>query len=1191
MKSPKERALKIVYDRLIKVSLVDMSAPLSWINQCFAETITGFGTAKDEKINSLEELRQLIKNGRKQSKMFSTFHVKKLTPYRPTYTSDDIAVFSDEFLLSTKLGNESFQLHLFFTCVFQYFGKSWKCISFHGSAPPDGSTTEDTFHMDESKKKIIELEDKVAERTFLLSQKNQQLQLEASLEKVRSASWMMKGTNDLVNLVAVLFSELGKLGFDLDGGAIVLNIFDHQSDDITQWIIDANHQFPFSFKHPQFDNPILNDIRNAKKTGVKYFSNTYSSAAKNAFWNFYFSNTDFQRFPKKLQKEILSKPSYAQCMALEKNTAILHPNINGSVLDKDQQYILQRFANVFEQSYSRFLDLQKAEAQAREAQLEAALERVRSKTMGMHNSEDVGQAVLTMFNELAGIGNKSLRSGILIINENITMDVWTAHQDGSLVIGNVDMQIHKLLKEVFDSWKRGEQYFVYKIGGKEQSAYFKAINESSDYPIKYDIKSLPKSQFCHCFFFSEGAIFAWGESEISGNLKIVFQRFADVFRQTYKRYIDLQKAEAQAREALIELALERVRAKTMAMHNSEDVGAAIATLFTELGSQGIENFRCGIAIINIEKTMEVWSVTNVEEGKLVKAAGKLNMNDHELWQLIFDNWENKQDFLYYHLSGNEKQAYIEILNSATNYLSQPILEMPDLHCQIYFFSEGAIWAYSLQPHNAQEQLVMKRFTSVFSQTYLRYRDLKKAEASAILSKKQAAIDRIRAEVAAMRTKQDLDYIIPIIWRELSLLSIPFIRCGIFIMDDDKRQISVFLSTPEGQSLAAFELDYHTELFSNILQSWQKKEIFITEWGGDEFSSLAKMIGTDDETQHQHYISSIPTDQLYLHFVPFLQGILYVGNTSRLGESQLQQVLSIADALSAAYARYEDFRKLEAAKQQIEKTLVDLQATQKQLVQAEKMASLGELTAGIAHEIQNPLNFVNNFSEVSTELVDEMKSEIKKGNYDEVNVIADDVKQNLEKINHHGQRAADIVKGMLQHSRSSSGVKEPTDINALADEYFRLAYHGLRAKNKTFNATMMTDFDESIGQINIIPQDIGRVVLNLITNAFYAVNEKSKQGITNYEPTVSVSTKRVNGHVKIKVADNGNGIPANIVDKIFQPFFTTKPTGQGTGLGLSLSYDIVKAHGGELKVETVTADAAPHAGNEGAGTTFIISLPQ
>jgi hypothetical protein len=279
--------------------------------------------------------------------------------------------------------------------------------------------------------------------------------------------------------------------------------------------------------------------------------------------------------------------------------------------------------------------------------------------------------------------------------------------------------------------------------------------------------------------------------------------------------------------------------------------------------------------------------------------------------------------------------------------------------------------------------------------------------------------------------------------------------------------------------------------------------------------------------------------------------------------------------------------LQQQKNELEQSLRQLRTTQTQLVQAEKMASLGELTAGIAHEIQNPLNFVNNFSEVSTELVDEMKSEIKKGNYHEVFALVDDVKQNLAKINHHGQRASDIVKGMLHHSRSSNGVKEPTDINALADEYLRLAYHGLRAKDKSFNAIMKTDFDKSlsaneagIGKINVIPQDIGRVILNLITNGFYVVNEKSKQGIANYEPTISVSTKRVNGHVEIKVTDNGNGIPANIVDKIFQPFFTTKPTGQGTGLGLSLSYDIVKAHGGEITVES----------KEGVGSDFIIQLP-
>jgi signal transduction histidine kinase len=279
--------------------------------------------------------------------------------------------------------------------------------------------------------------------------------------------------------------------------------------------------------------------------------------------------------------------------------------------------------------------------------------------------------------------------------------------------------------------------------------------------------------------------------------------------------------------------------------------------------------------------------------------------------------------------------------------------------------------------------------------------------------------------------------------------------------------------------------------------------------------------------------------------------------------------------------------LSKQKEEIQSTLSELKSTQKQLIQSEKMASLGELTAGIAHEIQNPLNFVNNFSEVNSELISELVEEVDKGNTEEVKAIANDIKENEQKINHHGKRADAIVKGMLQHSRVSTGQKEPTDINALADEYLRLSYHGLRAKDKSFNAEMKTDFDETIGKINIIPQDIGRVLLNLFNNAFYAcaersrsaVNEKSKN-LPEYVPQVTVVTKKLNDKIEISVKDNGPGIPKNIVDKIFQPFFTTKPTGEGTGLGLSLAYDIVKAHGGELKVVT----------KEDEGTEFIIQLP-
>ncbi len=255
------------------------------------------------------------------------------------------------------------------------------------------------------------------------------------------------------------------------------------------------------------------------------------------------------------------------------------------------------------------------------------------------------------------------------------------------------------------------------------------------------------------------------------------------------------------------------------------------------------------------------------------------------------------------------------------------------------------------------------------------------------------------------------------------------------------------------------------------------------------------------------------------------------------------------------------------KNKVEQTLLELKSAQSLLIQAEKMASLGELTAGIAHEIQNPLNFVNNFSDVNRELLQELKKEADIGNIEEIKQIANDVMSNEEKINHHGKRADSIVKGMLQHSQSSRGIKEPTDINKLVDEYLRLAYHGIRAKDSSFNATMKTDFDETIGNINIIPQDMGRVLLNLYNNAFYAVNEKKKQNAVVFEPVVTVNTKKNGDNIVVEVADNGNGIPQTIVEKIFQPFFTTKPTGEGTGLGLSLAYDIVRAHGGEIKVES------------------------
>jgi len=457
--------------------------------------------------------------------------------------------------------------------------------------------------------------------------------------------------------------------------------------------------------------------------------------------------------------------------------------------------------------------------------------------------------------------------------------------------------------------------------------------------------------------------------------------------------------------------------------------------------------------------------------------------------------------------------------------------------------------------------------------------------------KQASLDRFRGEIASMRTKEDLNRIIPLIWKELTVLEIPFIRCGVFIIDEVSESIQTYLSTPEGGLLSAFKMSFNEQgIASGIVRSWKNNEIYRENWNKNQFVSFMQnlIIGGKVQNPESFQGSSAPPKSLYLNFVPFKQGMLYVGNISPLSDNDLKPVNSLAQVFSIAYLRYEDFNQLEIAKNQVEHALAELKTTQSQLIQSEKMASLGELTAGIAHEIQNPLNFVNNFSQLSVDLLDEMEEEMKSGNSTEVLELVHDIKQNLHKITKHGKRASGIVKGMLEHSRTSSNQKELTDINTLADEYLRLAYHGLRAKDKSFNANFNMELDKTVPKIHVIPQEIGRVLLNLINNAFYAVSKKALKNTDDYKPEVIVRTKLTNfplggsggRKVQISVIDNGPGIPDNIRGKIFQPFFTTKPTGQGTGLGLSLSYDITKAHGGELKMET----------KEGEGTEFIVLLP-
>jgi signal transduction histidine kinase len=1011
-------------------------------------------------------------------------------------------------------------------------------------------------------------------------------QIEAALERIRSRSLAMHNSSELRDVIAVTFEKLTDL--NVLPGTVGIQISDRKSMSIKTWVGTPIQEIqlvemPYD-EHIMLEDTFVKDGWQAITEGVDIINKVYSTQQKNKYFEYLFSHNSLAQIPEEARTFLRKMQSHVVCLFVEKNSAFLVDSFDGKLFPQENITVIKRAAKVFEQAYVRFLDLQKAEAQAREAQIEAALERVRTKAMAMHSSKDISDATAIVFNELTRLGIEMERCGIALINDIPVAELWSTllspknNEVVNVITGHLDFRMHPMGLQFHKHWGERKNFSSYKLVGDDVRNYYDKLEKQPGYQFP-KISSYPDQQFGNIFFFKQGGIFAFTNDELSAEANNIFQRFAKVFEQTYTRFLDLQKAEAQTREAQIEAALERVRGKAMAMHNSEDLNATIGAFYRELEQFSITPRRCGVGLLQKNRLAELSTMNTMEQGNSIVIIGKLKMEGHWVLDGVYDNWILQKEF-HPVLRGNEIKEYNQILRPQIDFPEYPNSTVQ--YGYFFFFPEGGVYAWTEKEMKEDELIIYRKFTTVLSLTYKRYKDLKDAEANAREAVRRASLDRVRAEIASMRTADDLQQITPTIWHELSVLSVPFVRCGVFIMNEEKEHIQAYLSTPDGHSIAALKLSYHSSnLAMNSVEHWRQGIIFKTHWDRQEFLNWMKSMIEQGQVSNQEIYQGAaqPPETLHLHFIPFKQGMLYVGNTSPLNKEALELVKALAESFSIAYARFEDFRQLEAAKDQTEKTLAELKATQAQLIQSEKMASLGELTAGIAHEIQNPLNFVNNFSEVSEELVNELKEVLINGDLEEAKEISSDVIENLQKIKHHGLRASNIVKGMLQHSRSSNGKKEPTDINALADEYLRLSYHGLLAKDKTFTAEYKTHFDPALPKINVIPQDIGRVLLNMINNAFYAV-QQSPQKQREYKPMVVVSTKNTGTHVEIRVKDNGPGIPSEIRDKIFQPFFTTKPTGVGTGLGLSLSYDIVKAHGGKLKVETL----------EGEGTEFIVQLP-
>ena len=1091
-----------------------------------------------------------------------------------------------------------------FSNILEQNEAGWHFVYQHYSTPDSKAQEGETIGYDQISAENLQLREAIQRRTKELEEKNRELEIEGALQRIRAQAVAMKESTDLLDIVVTMRTEFTNLGHEA-------HYFWHM-----MWLPDTYEKAMTSGdgtkigfvmelpRHIHGDIPLLTKWEKSKKPLIVY---TMEAEDAIAYIDKMISLGDFQNIDPQA-------PSHDDVRHIGGLTFIMARTTHGEIgyslpgvvenPPQEDLEILERFAGAFDLAHRRFLDLQKAEKQRREVEIALALEKVRSRTMGMQRSDELRDTAMLLFQQIEELGINSFACGFNIWDEDKkAATAWMASTYGLQppFKTNSAEDVYLLF---FEAENRGESLFILEQKGKELEDHYKYLKTIPEVKNLSDAGvSFPTYQIIHCAYFSKGYLM-FITLEPVPDAHDIFKRFAKVFEQTYTRFLDLQKAEAQAREAQIEAALERVRSRTMAMQNSTELADTAIDMFKQMQTLGMRPWACGFNIFEKdEKAVTQWMsavdgglrtpfTTPLTENPFFIRISEARQRGEELFVMESGGQELEETYTYmFNLPGSKKT----LGNILTSGFEMPKFQIS--HCA--FFSQGYLMFITYEPYTEAHD-VFKRFAKVFEQTYTRFLDLQKAEAQAREAQIEAALERVRSRTMAMQHSTELNDTSALLFQQIQMLGVPPWSCGFNIWEKEDTVFTSYMGSPDGGILKGYKIPLTEEAaFIHFKESRDRGDkLFIDVLEGNAlethyryFQTLPGIKEIFEKRAQAGY--PIPTFQIN-HLANFSHGNLMFITYEHCPEAH-DIFIRFARVFEQTYIRFLDLQKAEAQallaeqnlsqlkteKQRAEEALSILQATQKQLIQSEKMASLGELTAGIAHEIQNPLNFVNNFSEVSNELIDEMNEELDKGDLEEAKAISLDIKQNLEKINHHGKRADNIVKGMLQHSRSSSGTKEPTDINVLADEYLRLAYHGLRAKDKSFNATLETDFDESIGTINVLPQDMGRVILNLITNAFYASNERKQASKDEvFKPTVSVSTKKLKSTIEISVKDNGNGIPKEIVDKIFQPFFTTKPTGQGTGLGLSLSYDIVKAHSGEIGVES----------EQGEGTTFIISLP-
>jgi len=758
-------------------------------------------------------------------------------------------------------------------------------------------------------------------------------QIEAALERVRSKTMAMHNSQDVGATVVTLFDEVLKLGLD-KSIRVGIGILEG-NEGMETWSATSTPDGKVDLKMGMLDmtiHPMLIGLKKAWESGEAGYSYDYIG---DDVFRYYEALNNEPDYPFQADLNLLPKNEYHKSFFYTEG--ILFSFAPNPISDEAAK-VLDRFAGVFGQTYRRYLDLQKAEAQTRESQIETALERVRARTMAMHKSDELAETAGVLFEQMVSLGIVPKRCVISIINQTTdNASFWLTSSDGKVIPGSdlVPLTEEKHLIEMYRAWKEKKTHFSFKVSGEQRLEWTTyIINKVKMHLPEYQPDTINKEQILNepavfnSFFFSHGFLMLHTVDDLTEDHIKMLKRFASVFEQTYTRFLDLKRVEAQAHEAKIETSLERVRSKAMAMHSPNDLSETVNVFFKELKNLGIIPIRCGVAQIDeATRTTSLTTTTSSQQGDSFEVIGKIKQTGHPVLDGIFENWKLQKEYSPV-LEGADIKAYYDVMNAQIAYpdYSEDTTQFGNL----FPFKEGFVFAWTESKLTNEELMIFRRFTSVLSLTYRRYIDLKEAEARSVEAVRQASLDRVRAEIASMRTTNDLEKITPLIWRELTTLGVPFFRCGVFIIDEPNSVAHAYLSTPLGKSLAALHVKIANTWLENAVKHWRNGEIYHEVWDKNKFLSWTQTMMEQGfvENKEQFQAGKEAPETLSLQLLPFTQGMLYVGSKLPLSNEEIKIAGKLADDFGIAYSRYEDFQKLEAVNHR--KTLELEEARQLQL---------------------------------------------------------------------------------------------------------------------------------------------------------------------------------------------------------------------------------------------------------------------